>query len=103
MVWMEQHFAVLLAQITHRQPAAEFTAGRLVATVGFDALFDRCPRGFRPLPHRSSSGISAFFSAFLCSIDTTAKKGLKIAKLQISANYALHYGHFYAVKLMELA
>ena len=30
-------------------------------------------------------------------------KSLKIAKLQISANYALHYGHFYAVKLMKLA
>lgn len=50
-------------------PAAFFVP---VATVAFDALFDRCPCEFRPLPHRSSSGISAFFSASASSIDTTA-------------------------------
>ena len=50
-------------------PAALFVP---VATVAFDALFDRCPRGFRSLPYSSSPGISAFFSASASSIDTTA-------------------------------
>ena len=37
----------------------------------FDALILLFSDGFRPLPHRSSSGISAFWSASLVLIDST--------------------------------
>ncbi len=43
-----------------------------VAAVVLDALFAPYPRGFRPLLHKSSSGISAFFSVSPVLIDMTA-------------------------------